>query len=118
LPQVLIDKAQVNLLLDRLDAACTEVEHDSRATPRHPLRGQAICVQLAAPPAVKPFLVRLRNLSEGGIAFLTGSMLVPGCRIRLTLPSEAGSRTERLAIVRRIREVEPKVFEAGADFLD
>lgn len=113
-----IADADVDLILDELDHACTDVNDEQRAAARHPLRGRAVCVALIGSGGADTLQIRLRNLSITGIGFLCGMPLRPGTRLQLLMPHAiAAELGDQLAVVRRYRVVREGIYEIGADFI-
>jgi hypothetical protein len=109
---------EVTQLLDALDEAELPIADSDRRSERRYLRGTALLVKLTRPGfTTADFRVRLRNVSNHGVAFLSRYDWTPGTRLFVELPiGDHLAATEKASIVRRSREVAEDVFEIGAEF--
>lgn len=109
---------EVTELLERLDSAEGKVTNSERRSQRRFCIGTALIVGMSLPGfAGADFRVRLRNISQHGVAFLSRHPFQPGVRLGIELPIGPDlTPVERPACVVRCRQVTEKVFEIGADF--
>lgn len=73
--------------------------------------------------AIKPpegewakFIVRSHNLSRGGIGFLHGCYLHPGCQCRIILKNSQGQAVCINGVVKRCEFLEAKAHDIGVEF--
>lgn len=59
------------------------------------------------------FIVCTRNISAGGLAFLHGGFLYPGCRCEITLPTVWGGKETLTGHVVTCRHIEKQIHEFG-----
>lgn len=112
----------IEAILEELDGLEREVPESKRRSERFPLRGIAVNMELTcvdhlglAPGRV--IRVRLRNVSQHGLAFLSGVMVPLGANLTLRLPiGQKGEMVEKRAVVVRCRHVKGMVHEVGAEF--
>lgn len=110
---------EVARILDELDAVKTEPQADRRSSVRSHLRGKAVLTVLQAslPPA-PAFWVRLRNVSEHGVAFLKSGPMPIDAFVRLELPTGRDAKTTtKHTVIRHCRHVEGTIYEIGVEFL-
>jgi hypothetical protein len=109
---------EVTRILDALDESELPIGDSERRSERRYLRGTALLVRLTRPGfTTADFRVRLRNISQHGVAFLSRYDWAPGTRLFVELPiGEQLAPTEKAAVVKRNREVADKVYEIGAEF--
>ena len=109
---------EVTAILDKLDAEETQVRVSERRSLRRFLRGTALVVRMSLPGfTMADFRVRLRNISQHGLAFLSRYTLEPGTRLTLQLPIGSDlSMVEKPAVVVRSRLVEGLIHEVGVEF--
>ncbi len=106
-------------ILDALDARQSTPNAEQRRQRRDRRRGKAVLIvmQASLPPAAAHW-VRLRNISEHGMAFLKHGPLRQGTYVRLELPTGHDGRTvTKHAAVRHCRHVEGIICEIGVEFL-
>jgi PilZ domain len=110
--------AEVGRLLNHLDDGESDVDDSKRRSARHALRGKAMVVFLSeSGNADIGYSVRMRNISQHGLAFLTHRNMLPGTLIRIQLPMGTDRAVvQKRAVVRRCRHVQAMVFEIGAEF--
>ena len=112
-----ISDEEVTRILDRLDAADAHPPFDRREHGRQPLRGKAIVVKAQTKgPLSVGYRAYLRNVSDGGLAFIAAMSISPGTLLELELPPGPAWQTTK-AIVRHCRYVETGVQEIGAEFV-
>ncbi len=114
-----ISDEDVTRLLDKLDAEKSQTRVEQRSVQRDDHRGRAmlIVMQASLPPASAHW-VRLRNISEQGIAFLKHGALPLDAFVRLELPTGCEIQTmEKYAVVRHCRQIQGMVHEIGVEFL-
>lgn len=113
-----ISDEDVTRILDRLDAAEIRVKDSERRSVRRYMRGTAIVAAVLRPGASPElYRVRMRNISEHGVAVLSPVAFEPGTRIFIELPvGPALSIVKKPAVVRRCRSVEGTIHEIGAEF--
>ena len=109
---------EVTAILDRLDAEELRVKTSGRRSLRRFLRGTALVVRMSLPGfTMADFRVRLRNISQHGVGFLSRYALEPGTRLTLQLPIGPDlSMVEKPAVVVRSRPVEGPIHEVGVEF--
>jgi len=106
-------------ILDELDARQSAPNAEQRRQRRDRRRGKAalIVMQASLPPAAAHW-IRLRNISDRGVAFLKHGPLRQGTYVRLELPTGHDGRTvTKQATVRHCRQVEGQICEIGVEFL-
>jgi hypothetical protein len=113
-----ISDEDVTRILDRLDDAEATVKKSKRRSSRLHVRGTAVAT-VALHPDSPPvhYRVRLRNISDYGVAVLSPVAMAPGTELEIQLPiGPSLSVVERRAVVRRCRHVEGKIHEIGAEY--
>lgn len=126
-----ISNTEVELILDRIDAAVADADdaddaddaerlrgQKARRSPRHSLRGLGIIVTIEENgEAVASLQVRVRNISQHGVAFITNRPMVPGTLLWVLMPIGPNKgMQEKEAIVRRWRHVQGMIYEIGVEF--
>lgn len=106
-------------LMDELDrtAAASGNDQSCRVHERFPLRADAVIVKVEPTglPA-KQFVVPIRNISEGGVAFLHNAMLHAGTRCTLYVLLEKGRSFKTSGRVVRCRHLQGMIHEVGLKF--
>lgn len=105
-------------ILDRLNAEQVDDGNDQRRSQRHPLRGVGMVVSVAqqGQPAVS-HEVKLSNISQHGLAFITTAAMLPGTMVTVHLPTgKRGESAPKEAIVRRCRLVQGMIYGIGVEF--
>jgi len=67
---------------------------------------------------VARFLVCTRNISSGGLAFLHGGFLYPGCRCEITLPTVWGGQETLIGAIVTCRHVDKHIHEFSLCFAE
>ena len=80
---------------------------------RYTVRGGVV---LTVEGAYTSYLVRPRNLSSGGISFLHGGFVYPGCHSSVALTTRRGERVMATGHIVRCRCVRGRVHEVGMAF--
>ena len=113
-----ISDEDVTRILDRLDAVECETQKSKRRSDRRYLRGTAVIANMSLPGyTTADYRVRLRNVSNHGVVFLTRHSWDPGTRFEIQLPiGPELEAVESKAVVVRCRHVEGPVCEIGAEF--
>ena len=113
-----LSDAEVTELLDNLDAGEIDTRESERRSLRRYLRGTALIVRMSRPGfTAADFRVRLRNISQHGVAFLSRHAWEPGTQICLELPIGPDlAIVEQQAVVVRSRHIEGEIHEIGAEF--
>ncbi len=109
---------EATTILDTLDGQANEQAEGVRRSKRHPLRGMAMVVTLDDPsrPA-SSYRVRMRNVSQHGVGFLSSRPMLEGTPLRVHLPLGGSGKTAiKTAVVRRCRYVQGMIYEVGAEF--
>ncbi len=106
-------------LMAELDQAATANgnEKSRRLHERFSCRVDAVIVEIdpnGLPP--KQFIVPIRNISEGGVAFLHGAMLRVGTHCTLYILLEKGRSFKTTGRVARCRYLQGMVHEIGLKF--
>lgn len=113
-----ISDEDVTRILDRLDAMECRTNISERRSDRRYLRGTAIITNMSLPGfTMADYRVRLRNVSQHGVCFLTRHSWEAGTRFEIQLP--IGSNldiVDHKAVVVRCRHVEGPICEIGAEF--
>ena len=110
---------EVTRILDRLDAMERRTKSSERRSPRRYLRGTAMITNMSLPGyTTADYRVRLRNVSEHGVVFLSRHAWDAGTRFDIELPIGPDlSVVEKRAAVVRCRHVEGPICEIGAEFV-
>lgn len=114
-----ISDEDANRLLDALDESQEGCKHSDRTSPRHFLRGTAFVriVRDDHEPAAA-HLVRIRNISRTGVAFLSPTAIEASMRLTIELPIGPNlSIVSKEAIARHSRDVSSGIVEIGAEFI-
>ena len=114
-----ISDEEVTRILDRLDEAERQVKTSERRSTRRYLRGTAMIVNMSRPGyTMADYRVRLRNVSDHGVVFLSRHAWDAGTRFDIELPIGPDlSIVEKKATVVRCRHVEGPICEIGAEFI-
>ncbi len=110
---------QIAELMGRLDSAATAggPEKNNRAHERIQLCADAVIVRVE-PGDVPPmqFVVAIRNISEGGVAFLHNAMLSLGMHCTIYVLLEKGRSFKTTGKVVRCRHLQGMIHEVGLKF--
>lgn len=108
------------LLLNRLEASEGDSQKSKRRSNRLDLRGVLLPITvLQDHEPVGVFRVRMRNVSQHGVGFLSRAAMTPGAVVTLHLPIGPNSRTvDKRAVIRRCSHVEGMIYDIGAEFGD
>lgn len=92
-------------------------EHDDRrAHPRHPINLETTCQLINESGA--PSSVRVRDISRGGMKFLSPMKIDPGTLVRISLPPQSGAEAAVLACVMHCTPQTDGAFAVGCAFSD
>lgn len=110
--------AELKELLDELDGYGTERDEFSsrRQHARLRCRTEAVLVTIDQPGQRVAFSVPLRNISDGGAAFLHRSMLHNGTPCTFAVLLVGGGRMKVPAKVVRCRHIRGMIYEIGLKF--
>lgn len=113
-----ISDEDVTRILDRLDAMECRTKISERRSDRRYLRGTAIITNMSLPGfTMADYRVRLRNVSQHGVVFLTRHSWEAGTRFEIQLPIGPNlDIVDTKAVVVRCRHVEGPICELGAEF--
>jgi len=110
-----IDELKIGRILDDTNKPASTLPEPRRETHS----GQTALVSLMSAKVSDASPAFVKELSAGGIAYLSRTIVLPGTRIRLTFqPPESKAHVDKRAIVRRTQCVGRRLFEIAADFLD
>ena len=110
---------QITKLMAELDraAAASGNEQGCRQHERFPCRADAVIVKIE-PTGLSPkqFVVPIRNISEGGVAFLHNTMLHHGTHCAIYVLLEKGRSFKTSGRVARCRHLQGMMHEVGLKF--
>jgi len=108
---------QVDELLRRVGRGTESVHDSKRRVERSPMRDRGVIIVYEDSDEPELFDAPICNISPTGICFLHTNMLNPGQRLSIRLPHYVTSgAVERDIIIMRSREIDPSIFEIGAEF--
>lgn len=107
-------------LLDKLEVKETLTDKDRRRSTRRELHGALLPITVwQDDEPVGVFRVRMRNVSQHGVGFLSRAAMTPGAVVTLHLPIGPNTTTiDKRAVVRRCSHVEGMIYDIGAEFGD
>ena len=107
-------------LLDKLEANDTVADTDRRRSTRRELHGALLPITVwQDDEPVGVFRVRMRNVSQHGVGFLSRVAMAPGAVVTLHLPIGPSATTiDKQAVVRRCSHVQGMIYDIGAEFGD
>lgn len=113
-----MDDAQLEAVLDRLDAAHESGASDRRSDERYVYRVKSCIIHMQSPGAgtSMAYQVPTRNISSGGMGFLHGGFVHPGTRCVVQLISMHGTWKNAEATVVFCRYVEGLVHDVSVQF--
>ncbi len=103
-------------LLRRVRGGGPEDHDDRRSHPRHPINLDTTCQVVNE--AGKPMNVRVRDVSRGGMKFISAMKMEAGTLVRISLPPQAGSEAAVLACVMHSSPQTDGTFAVGCAFSD
>ncbi len=109
---------RIHELLDELDAKETTVDDCRRRSKRHHIRGLAVVIAATYQRSeVVHFRVRMRNVSQHGIGFLSPMPIMPNTNLSLELPTGRDrAMVKKNAVAKRCHHVGNMVYQVGAEF--
>ena len=112
--------AAATALLDRLEAKEAVAGIDRRRSTRRELHGVVLPITVWQDnEPVGVFRVRMRNVSQHGVGFLSRAAMTPGAVVTLHLPIGPNAKTiDKRAVVRRCSHVQGMIYDIGAEFGD
>jgi len=118
---VKLDRTRLRLLLEEMDRAADEEAppaegKSKRKHERRPYRVGSVKVTVRQNDREQSFIVPVRNISEGGLAFLRRSMLYGGTQRTVELECGQADSTKVGAEVANCRHVTGLVHEIGLKF--
>jgi len=114
---VRLTDAERRKLLDDVRSQRRPVEESHRAHERIEYNRSEVPLVVTHPNGeVARFLVCTRNISIGGLAFLHGGFLYPGCRCEITLPTVWGGKETLNGVIISCRHLQKHVHEFSVSF--
>lgn len=115
--EIRLSDEEIEQILDGLDGKESESANDVRRSQRHRLRGLTSVVTFDTSNTRMVLRVRLRNVSQHGVAFLAATPMIPGTEFTIQMPVDGGERTiERVCVARRCSLADKLIHEIGAEF--
>lgn len=107
-------------LLDKLEAKEAVADKDRRRSTRREVHGAVFPITVwQDDDPVGVFRVRMRNVSQHGVGFLSRVAMAPGAVVTVHLPiGPNGTTIDKGAVVRRCSHVEGMIYDIGAEFGD
>ncbi len=116
---VRLDDAEVEEILNKLDADQRGVDPNKRVDARYQYRVKRCVVHLQAQGGgTTAYLVPTRNISATGLGFLHGSFVYPGSKCLIQLTTMHGTWHNVPATVVRCNYVTGRIHEVGVRFLE
>jgi len=116
---VRLDDAEVEEILNKLDAEQGNIAHNKRADPRYQYRVKRCVVHLQAQGGgTTGYLVPTRNISATGLGFLHGSFVYPSSKCLIQLTTMHGTWHNVPATVVRCNYITGRIHEVGVRFLE
>ena len=104
-------------LLQNLELSTQSVVNSKRRHTRHECRLADVRIEVTHPVGgTARFLVCTRNISAGGLAFLHGGFLYPGCRCEVTLPTLWGVKETQVGSIIACRHISKHIHEFSMSF--
>lgn len=91
--------------------------HDRRRAARLELQANVKITQIVSGQSHDPIFVTISDFSARGIGFIHCAEMTPGQQFVIELPRRTGGRVELLCTVIHCREVAPRTFCIGAEFI-
>ncbi|MCB9837806.1 MAG: PilZ domain-containing protein [Phycisphaeraceae bacterium] len=114
---VRMNEAQQRALLGDMDSKSQSVELSRRNEDRSPLHLVDVPVQVTHPDGgIGKFLVCIRNISSGGLAFIHGGFLYPGSKVVVQTPTIWKGVETLTGKVASCRHVNGQSHEIGVQF--
>jgi hypothetical protein len=113
-----LSDAATEHLLDKLETAEDEKVASKRRSERRDLRGVRLPITMRHDEdPVGVFHVRMRDISQHGVGFLSRAAISPGTAITVHLPlGPNGTSIDKHAVVRRCSHVDGMIYDIGAEF--
>lgn len=113
-----LSSKELTRIVEELESRANNVQAGvHRSSRRWAMQSQKVIVTLVGPGNQRMhFLVAPRNLSQGGMAFLSGNYLHVGSQCFMTLRSVEGKGVVIPAKVRRCQHLENRLHDVGVEF--
>lgn len=116
---VRLDDAEVEEILNKLDADRAGTDADKRGDARYQYRVKRCVVHLQAQGGgTTAYLVPTRNISATGLGFLHGSFVYPGAKCLIQLTTMHGTWHNVPATIIRCNYITGRIHEVGVRFLE
>ncbi|MFH1419480.1 MAG: response regulator [Planctomycetota bacterium] len=115
---VRLSDADIDAVMEKLDAAATPQAASKRHAERFAFRikGCVVHMQMPGSAGPTPYLVPTRDISATGLSFLHGGFIYPGTRCVVQLISMHGAWENATATVMRCDYIEEMLHEVGIAF--